>query len=74
MRITNNMISQRVLINLQRNFQSLATLQEVLSTGRRFRFPEQNPVAYVESLNLRQEINENRRFVRNMSLGRQTFN
>lgn len=69
MRITNNMISQRVLANLQRNFGAVARLQDVLSTGRQFSLPEQNPLAYVESLNLRQEINENRRFSRNITLG-----
>lgn len=69
MRITNNMISRQVLSNLQRNFQSVASLQNVLSTGRQFQFPEQNPIAFTESLNLRQEIAENRRYQRNISLG-----
>jgi flagellar hook-associated protein 3 FlgL len=69
MRITNNIISQSVLANIQRNTRSLANLQEVLSTGRKFHFPEQNPIAYVESLNLRQEISENRRYQRNLTLG-----
>src|SRR3990172_10739942 len=69
MRITNNMISERVLANLQRNFGAVARLQDVVSTGRQFNLPEQNPLAYVESLNLRQEINENRRFSRNISSG-----
>jgi len=68
-RITNNMISQGVLDNLQRNFGFVSTLEEVLSSGRQFRFPEDNPIAYVESLNLRQELNENRRFVRNINIG-----
>jgi flagellar hook-associated protein 3 FlgL len=69
MRITNNMITQQVLSNLQRNFGAVARLQDVLSTGRQFNIPEQNPIGYVESLNLRQEINENRRFSRNITLG-----
>ncbi len=66
MRITNNMIQTRVLSNLQSNFGSVARLQDVLSTGRQFRFPEDNPINYVNSLSLRQELNENRRFSRNI--------
>jgi flagellar hook-associated protein 3 FlgL len=66
MRITNNMISQQILSNLQRNFQSVATLQQVLSTGRKFRLPEDNPLGVAESLNLRQELAENRRYTRNI--------
>lgn len=69
MRITQNTISRQVLSNLQRNFQSVATLQNVLSTGRKFQTPADSPLAYVESLNLRQEIQENRRYQRNIDLG-----
>ena len=58
MRVTNNITAQRLLANIQRNQQSVATLQEILSTGRKFRLPEQNPISYVESLNLRQELAE----------------
>lgn len=70
MRVTNNITAQRLLANIQRNQQSVATLQEILSTGRKFRLPEQNPISYVESLNLRQELAENRRYQRNLTLSR----
>ena len=70
MRVTNNMTAQRLLANIQRNQQSVATLQEILSTGRKFRLAEQNPISYVESLNLRQELAENRRYQRNLTLSR----
>lgn len=70
MRVTNNITTQRVLANIQKNQQSVVTLHDILSTGRKFRFPEENPIAYVESLNLRQELNENRRYQRNLTLSR----
>ncbi len=70
MRVTNNITAQRLLANIQRNQQSVATLQEILSTGRKFRLAEQNPISYVESLNLRQELAENRRYQRNLTLSR----
>ncbi|MCA9426431.1 MAG: flagellar hook-associated protein FlgL [Candidatus Omnitrophica bacterium] len=66
MRITNNMIQTRVLANLQANFSSVSRLQDVLSTGRQFRFPEDNPINFVNALSLRQELNENRRYSRNI--------
>lgn len=66
MRITNNMIQTRVLTNLQNNFSTVARLQDVLSTGRRFRFPEDNPINFVNALSLREELNVNRRFSRNI--------
>lgn len=69
MRITNNIIARQVLANLQRNLSSLANIQNVLSTGRQFQRPEENPVSFVESLKLRQELSENRRFQRNIALG-----
>ncbi len=69
MRVTNNIISQRVLANIQKNTQTVAFLQNVLSTGRQFSRVQDNPIAYVESLNLRQEIMENRRYQRNLTLG-----
>ena len=69
MRVTNHIISQRVLANIQKNTQTVAFLQNVLSTGRQFSRVEDNPIAYVESLNLRQEISENRRYQRNLTLG-----
>jgi flagellar hook-associated protein 3 len=69
MRITNNMITRQVVTNIQRNLQSVADLQNVLSTGRRFQEPGDNPTRFVESLSLRQEMSENRRFQRNITLG-----
>ena len=67
MRITNNMIQTRVLSNLQANFRAVSRLQDILSTGRNFRFPEDNPINFVNSLSLRQELSANRRFARNIN-------
>jgi len=67
------MIQTRVLSNLQANFSSVARLQDVLSTGRTFRFPEDNPINFVQSLSLRQELNENRRYSRNIDQAETTL-
>jgi flagellar hook-associated protein 3 FlgL len=45
MRIANNMMSDRLLANLQRSYAQMATTQERISTGRRVNRPSDDPVA-----------------------------
>jgi len=71
-RITSNMITDRVMSNLQTNFRNVATLQEALTTGRKFRLPGDNPAGYAKALSLRSELSENRRYQRNIGLGQTT--
>jgi flagellar hook-associated protein 3 FlgL len=45
MRITNNMVSDRVLTDLQARYRALATSQTEITTGRRVNQPSDDPVA-----------------------------
>src|SRR5947207_11988745 len=45
MRVTNNMMSDRLLANLQRSYTQMATTQEQVTTGRRVNRPSDDPVA-----------------------------
>jgi flagellar hook-associated protein 3 FlgL len=45
MRIANNMMSDRLLANLQRSYSRMATTQEQISTGRRVNRPSDDPTA-----------------------------
>jgi flagellar hook-associated protein 3 FlgL len=45
MRITNNMVSDRVLVDLQARYRALADTQNQISTGRRVNAPSDDPVA-----------------------------
>ncbi len=58
MRVTNQMMSSRVVFNLQRSMQRYITLQTNMSTGRRINAPSDDPVGTVRDLNYRTELNE----------------
>ena len=45
MRISNNMMSDRLLSNLQRSYSRMATTQEQITTGRRVNRPSDDPIA-----------------------------
>src|SRR5881628_446399 len=45
MRISNNMMSDRLLSNLQRSYSRMATTQEQISTGKRVNRPSDDPTA-----------------------------
>jgi flagellar hook-associated protein 3 FlgL len=47
MRIANNMMSDRLLANLQRSYGRMATTQEQISTGRRVNRPSDDPTGTV---------------------------
>ncbi len=65
-RVTQNLLSDRTLLNLSQNLQSLQVLQERLSTGRRINRPSDDPLDFPIDLNLRSEILSGRRFVSNI--------
>jgi flagellar hook-associated protein 3 FlgL len=45
MRVTNNMVSDRVMSELQRNYASLAAAQQQVQTGKRVNLPSDDPTA-----------------------------
>ncbi|MBE7557470.1 flagellar hook-associated protein FlgL [bacterium] len=73
-RITNNLIAQRTLADLQKSLRTLADLQQQLSTGRKFTRPSDNPIDYTTALSYRQSIARERRFDRNIDRGLTNLN
>src|SRR5512138_622919 len=56
MRVTNKMIGDRVVFNLQRSMSRFLKLQTDVSTGRRINQPSDDPVGTVRDLNYRTEL------------------
>jgi flagellar hook-associated protein 3 len=67
MRVTNKMMSERVVFNLQRSMQRFVALQTNMSTGRRINAPSDDPVGTVRDLNYRTELNELTQWQKNIS-------
>ncbi len=65
-RVTQNLLSDRTLSNLQQNLLNLQSLQDKLSTGRRINRASDDPLDFPIDLNLRAEILSGKRFVSNI--------
>ncbi len=69
MRVTNLMISNRVVFNMQRSIQSLLTMQGRLSSGRRIEMPSDDPIGTLRDLDYRTELAKNDQYLKNISQG-----
>ena len=58
MRVTNSMLINTVLRDLNNNMSKMAKSQEQLSSGRRINRPSDDPVGIVSSLRLRTSLTE----------------
>ncbi|WAM33059.1 flagellar hook-associated protein FlgL [Caldicellulosiruptor morganii] len=58
MRITNNMMVNNFLINLNKNLARLDDLQFKMATGKKIRYPSDDPVITARSLRLRTDVSE----------------
>ncbi|WP_039764864.1 flagellar hook-associated protein FlgL [Caldicellulosiruptor sp. F32] len=58
MRITNNMMVNNFLINLNKNLARLDDLQYKMATGKKIRYPSDDPVITARSLRLRTDVSE----------------
>jgi len=65
-RITQNLLSDRSLLNLQNNLSYILKLQERLSTGLSMNNASDNPLDFPVALNLRSDIMSGRQFVSNV--------
>ena len=74
MRVTNKMMSEQVVFNLQRSMQRYLTLQTNMSTGRRINAPSDDPVGTVRDLNYRTELNDLTQWQKNISQARNWTN
>ncbi len=67
MRVTNNMISDRMVFNMQRSISRFLTLQGQLSTGKRINKPSDDPIGIQRDLIYRTELNKNEQYQENIS-------
>ncbi|MBY0117295.1 flagellar hook-associated protein FlgL [Paenibacillus sp. FSL L8-0435] len=66
MRITNNMLSSQLILNLNRNAQQMNTTQTQLATGRKINKPSDDPVGITYSLRYRAELSSNEQYQKNV--------
>ena len=69
MRITNKMMVNSALFNMQKNLRRTSELLEQLETTRKLNRASDNPADFVKSMRLRANIVENTQYVRNMKDG-----
>ena len=62
MRVTNNMLSSQLILNLNRNAQQMNTTQTQLATGRKINKPSDDPVGITYSLRYRAELSSNEQY------------
>ncbi len=73
-RITQNMMKNDVVYNLNTQQNKMDELQNSLSTGKKVRLPHENPVAATNSMLYRSRITEIRKFIDNIEEGQARLN
>ncbi|MEK4734127.1 flagellar hook-associated protein FlgL [Paenibacillus sp. FSL L8-0641] len=66
MRVTNNMLSSQLLLNLNRNSERMNNTQNQMATGRKLNKPSDDPVGITYSLRYRSELSSNEQYQRNV--------
>ncbi|MGM9974012.1 MAG: flagellar hook-associated protein FlgL [Clostridiaceae bacterium] len=66
MRITNKMLSDNYLRDMQTNLKHMSSLQGQLSSGKEIRKPSDNPYKVVKSMGINQEIAANKQYNENI--------
>ena len=69
MRITNSMMTSRMLLNMQRNMNYLDLMQNQLSTGKRIFVPSDDPIAAARALKFRTSVSQTEQYRRNVEQG-----
>ncbi len=65
MRVTNNMIANNTVFNMQRSISRLLELQVQLSSGRQINKPSDDPIGIQRDLNYRTELTKNAQYQNN---------
>ena len=68
MRITNNLIADHVLNNIQKGMGRVYDLQNQLSTGKKFQKPSENPVDMSRALRVNEQISKGDQYSRNLEV------
>lgn len=66
MRVTQGMLSNNMLRNLSKSYESMGKYQEQLSTGKKINRPSDDPVVAMKGINYRSELNQIEQFQRNI--------
>lgn len=74
MRVTNNMVNNQVVFNVQRSLQRFMTLQTQMSSGKRINKPSDDPVGTLRDLDYRTELSKISQFSANVSQGQAWLN
>jgi|GEM_PF-2864610 len=69
MRITNNMMSNNVLYNIQKSLARMDKYSNQLSTGKKYVLAEDDPINTVLGMHFRTKITESEQFIRNIDDG-----
>ncbi len=69
MRVTNTMMSNRMLLNIHRNMNNLSILEGQFSSQKKVIFPSDNPILAARALKFRTNITETEQYQRNVSQG-----
>ncbi|MBN2853544.1 MAG: flagellar hook-associated protein FlgL [Clostridia bacterium] len=74
MRVTNSMLSNNVLYNIQKSLQRMEKFSNQLSTGKRYVLAEDDPINTVLGMGFRTKITESEQFIRNIDDGMEWLN
>lgn len=69
MRITNSMMSNRILMNINRNASTVGRYYQQMSSTKLFQFPSESPIAASRVLKYRTTLAENAQYQRNAAQG-----
>ena len=67
MRVTNNMLVNNMVYNLNQNLRALEKLQYQKATGKKFKVPSDDPIGVSKSLKLNTDISKLEQYKRNVS-------
>lgn len=65
-RVTSNMMSSQLLLNLNRNARTMNETQLQLASGRKINKPSDDPVGITYSLRYRAELSSNEQYTKNV--------
>ncbi|HAN10041.1 MAG TPA: flagellar hook-associated protein 3 [Clostridiales bacterium] len=66
MRVTNSMLSNNMLLNMNKNLKKLNSLENTFATGKKIQLPSDNPIVAGKSLKLRTNLYENGQYKTNV--------
>lgn len=69
MRVTQSMISNGMLLNMNRNATIVNKLYNQISTGKKIQFPSDNPILASRALKFRTNISETEQYLKNVAQG-----